>query len=157
MWGAHSSDALNVSMMRRRVRRGSGKTGERYGPSPAGVKAGCWMLDDNVERTGKELRTLLKESDVQIYTIGFGEHALGNPLRDIAEPTGGLSAFSLTDGDAEHFYARLALLLRRQYTLGFYPSDVSKKIPWRKLEVRLKTPKQMRPLKRSYQKGYPAF
>jgi Ca-activated chloride channel family protein len=107
--------------------------------------------------TGGELRKLLKEADVQIYTIGFGDHALGNPLKEIAEPTGGLSAFSLDFGDAEHFYARLALLLRRQYVLGFYPTDTSKKVPWHKLTVKLKAPKQMRPLRLSYRKGYPAF
>src|SRR5262245_923123 len=111
--------------------------------------------EENSSRyTGKELRALLKETDVQIYTIGFGT---GGVLEDIAEPTGGLSAFPMGVYDAEHFYTRLALLLRRQYVIGFYPTDTSNKIPWHKLHVKLNAPKQMRPLTLSYRKGYPAF
>ncbi len=104
--------------------------------------------------SGKELRNLLKETDVQIYTIGFGD---GGVLKDIAEPTGGLTGFPYDYATAEHFYTRLALLLRKQYVIGFYPTDASGKESWHKLEVKVKAPHQMGRLRLSYRKGYPSF
>lgn len=104
--------------------------------------------------TSRELRNLLKETDVQIYTVGFGD---GGVLQDIVEPTGGLTGFPTTPADAEHFYSRLALLLRKQYVIGFYPTDATNQVPWHKVQVKLNAPKQMGPLTLSYRKGYPAF
>lgn len=104
--------------------------------------------------TGGELRKMLKETDVQIYTIGFGTEGA---LRDIAEPTGGISAMPFGIDDTEHFYTRLALMLRRQYVIGFYPTDTTRSVAWHKLEVKLDAPKRMRKITLSYRKGYPAF
>jgi Ca-activated chloride channel family protein len=104
--------------------------------------------------TSRELRNMLRETDVQIYTVGFGN---GGVLEDIVEPTGGLTGFLNSSADAEHYYARLALLLRKQYVIGFYPTDATNKAPWHKVQVKLNAPKQMGPLTLSYRKGYPAF
>ena len=115
--------------------------------------------EENSSRySGKELANLLKETDIQIYTVGMDQLSGGGAvLRDLSEPTGGLAGFPMGFAEAEHFYARLALLLRRQYVLGFYPTDTSKKKAWHKLHVKLNAPKQMRRLTLSYRKGYPAF
>jgi Ca-activated chloride channel homolog len=111
-------------------------------------------MENSSRYTGKELRNMLKETDVQIYTIGFGDEGA---LREIAEPTGGISGSPYGIDDTEHFYTRLALMLRRQYVIGFYPSDTTRTIPWHKLHIKLNAPKQMRKLTLSYRKGYPAF
>jgi hypothetical protein len=51
-------------------------------------------------------------------------------------------------------YTRLALMLWRQYVIGFYPSKVTGGTAWRKLNVQIKAPKQLGKLKISYKSGY---
>jgi hypothetical protein len=51
-------------------------------------------------------------------------------------------------------YTRLALMLRRQYVIGFYPSNVTSGTTWHKLNVQIKAPKQLGKLKLSYKNGY---
>jgi Ca-activated chloride channel family protein len=111
-------------------------------------------MENSSRYSGKELRNLLKETNVQIYTIGFGD---GGVLKDIAEATDGLAGFPYDYATAEHFYTRLALLLRKQYVIGFYPTDTSGKDSWHKVQVKVKAPRQMGRLILSFRKGYPSF
>ncbi len=112
--------------------------------------------EENSSRySGKELQNLLKENDVQIYGIGMSEYSSGaGTLKFIAEPTGGQALFPFDYASAEVVYTRLALMLRRQYVIGFYPSNVTSGTTWHKIHVQVKAPKQMGKLKLSYKQGY---
>jgi Ca-activated chloride channel homolog len=112
--------------------------------------------EENSSRySGSELRNLLKENDVQIYAIGMSEDSAGaGTLKFIAEPTGGQALFPYDYASTEAVYTRLALMLRRQYVIGFYPSNVTSGTTWHKLNVQIKAPKQLGKLKLSYKNGY---
>lgn len=112
--------------------------------------------EENSSRySGRELQNLLRENDVQIYAIGMSEISSGaGTLKFIAEPTGGQALFPFDYASAEVVYTRLALMLRRQYVIGFYPSNVTSGTTWHKLHVRIKAPKQLGKLKLSYKNGY---
>jgi Ca-activated chloride channel homolog len=112
--------------------------------------------EENSSRySGRELQNLLKENDVQIYAIGMSEFSGGaGTLKFIAEPTGGQALFPFDYASAEVVYTRLALMLRRQYVIGFYPSNVTSGTAWHKLHVQIKAPKQLGKLKLSYKNGY---
>jgi Ca-activated chloride channel family protein len=112
--------------------------------------------EENSSRySGRELQNLLKENDVQIYAIGMSEFSSGaGTLKFIAEPTGGQALFPFDYASAEVVYTRLALMLRRQYVIGFYPSNLTSGTAWHKLNVQIKAPKQLGKLKLSYKNGY---
>src|SRR5262247_2060780 len=112
--------------------------------------------EENSSRySGRELQNLLKENDVQIYAIGMSEISSGaGTLKFITEPTGGQALFPFDYASAEVVYTRLALMLRRQYVIGFYPSNVTSGTAWHKLHVQIKAPKQLGRLKLSYKNGY---
>src|SRR5262245_42711462 len=112
--------------------------------------------EENSSRySGRELQDLLKENDVQIYAIGMSEISSGaGTLKFIAEPTGGQALFPFDYASTEVVYTRLALMLRRQYVIGFYPSNAASGTAWHKLNVQIKAPKQLGKLKLSYKNGY---
>jgi Ca-activated chloride channel homolog len=112
--------------------------------------------EENSSRySGKELQNLLKENDVQIYAIGMSEYSNGaGTLKFIAEPTGGQAFFPFDYASAEVIYTRLALMLRRQYVIGFYPNNVTSGTTWHKLHIQVKAPSQLGKLKLSYKNGY---
>jgi Ca-activated chloride channel homolog len=112
--------------------------------------------EENSSRySGRELQNLLRENDVQIYAIGMSEISNGaGTLKFLAEPTGGQALFPYDYASAEVVYTRLALMLRRQYVIGFYPSNVTSGTAWHKLNVQIKAPKQLGRLKLSYKNGY---
>ena len=112
--------------------------------------------EENSSRySGKELQNLLRENDVQIYAIGMSEFSDGaGTLKFIAEPTGGQAFFPFDYVSAEVIYTRLALMLRRQYVIGYYPNNVTSGTTWHKLHVQVKAPSQLGKLKLSYKNGY---
>jgi len=112
--------------------------------------------EENSSRySGKELQDLLKENDVQIYAIGMNEFSGGaGTLKFIAEPTGGQAFFPFDYASAELIYTQLALMLRRQYVIGFYPSNATSGTTWHKVYIQVKAPSQLGKLKLSYKNGY---
>jgi Ca-activated chloride channel homolog len=110
--------------------------------------------ENNSRYSGKELAALLKESDVHIYAIGMGDNAVA---KRVLELTGGrvYSWFGVTQiGD---IYVRMALLLRHQYVIGFYPSDTTSATKWHQVKVKVIAPKGLGRLSLSYKKGYQSF
>lgn len=112
--------------------------------------------EENSSRySGKELKDLLKETDVQIYAIGMSEFGNGAPtLKFLSEPTGGQAFFPDDYGSAEFVYTRLALLLRNQYVVGFYPNNSANDGKWHNVHLLLNAPKLLGKLKLSYKNGY---
>jgi Ca-activated chloride channel family protein len=114
--------------------------------------------DNNSRYSGKELSALLKESDVQIYAIGISELFAGaGLLKQIAGWTGGRAYFPLSDNEVGDIYTRMAILLRHQYVLGFYPTDTTSATQWHEVRLKITAPKGLGRLSLSYKKGYPSF
>lgn len=115
-------------------------------------------MENNSRYSGQELGTLLKESDAPIFTIGIGREMEGaNTLRMLAGLTGGKAFFPLDDNEVGNLYVRIALMLRHQYVLGFYPTDTSDGARMHQLRVKMKTPRQLGRLSLHYKKGYESF
>ena len=118
---------------------------------------------DNRSRYSEgELRRIVRESDVQIYSIGiFDTYASTieeqtGPilLTDICELTGG-RLFRITDmGDMGDIATRISAELRNEYVIGYKPSEVKKDGNWRKLKVRLLPPPGLPILDVHYRQGY---
>ena len=111
--------------------------------------------EENSSRySGKELQNLLKESDVQIYSIGINAAGGAGTLKFISELTGGEAYFPFDHFSAELIYTRLALILRRQYVIGFYPNNLTSGTKWHNIQLTLNAPRQLGKLKLSYKNGY---
>jgi len=118
---------------------------------------------DNRSRYSEaELRRVVRESDVQIYSIGiFDAYAptieeQTGPilLTDISEMTGG-RLFRISDmGDMGDIATRISAELRNEYVIGYRPSDERKDGNWRKLKVRLLPPPGLPILDVHYRQGY---
>jgi Ca-activated chloride channel family protein len=118
--------------------------------------------DNRSRYTEGELRRVVRESDVQIYSIGiFDQYAptteeqLGPLLlTDVCEMTGGRLFRVLDVGDLSDIAARISAELRNEYVIGYKPSEVKKDGNWRKLKVRLVPPAGLPPLTVHNRQGY---
>jgi Ca-activated chloride channel homolog len=122
--------------------------------------------DNNSRYTYKELRNRVKEADVQIYAIGITDPASDSlagygrgVLEEISRMTGGRSFFPSAYNEPElvEICTRIALELRHQYSIGFYPSDITSDAKWHKLAVKVNPPKGLGRLSLVYKDGYQSF
>jgi len=118
--------------------------------------------DNRSRYSESELRRAVRESDVQIYSIGiFDTYASTieeqtGPilLTDICELTGG-RLFRISDmGDMGDIATRISAELRNEYVIGYRPSEVKHDGNWRKLKVRLLPPPGLPILDVHYRQGY---
>lgn len=118
--------------------------------------------DNRSRYTEGELRRVVRESDLQIYSIGiFDQYAPTQEeqmgpvlLTDVCEMTGG-RLFKVGDlGDLGDIATRISAELRNEYVVGYKPSEVRKDGNWRKLKVRLVPPPGLPPLTVHNRQGY---
>ena len=118
-------------------------------------KKALLIISDGEENTSrysfKELRTSLRETDAQLYAIGLGA---GGSLPHITETSGGLTFFPHEYGEVADIYARIALMLRNQYVIGFYPNNESLTPRWHKIKIKVKVPRQIGKTVTYYRDGY---
>jgi Ca-activated chloride channel homolog len=104
--------------------------------------------DNRSRYTESEVRAVVRESDVQIYSIGiFDQYAptreeqLGPILlHDVSEETGG-QLFRVDDlADMADIATKISAELRNQYVLGYRSDDAKRDGKWRKLKVKLVPP-----------------
>ena len=97
-----------------------------------------------------EVRRLLKESDVTVYSVGIldGRDAgssLGMQgqsfLDELSGVTGGKSFYPQTNVEMDEIFERIALELRHQYSIGYTPKDFAPDGKWRKVKVKIKPPR----------------
>jgi len=94
-----------------------------------------------------EIVTLLKASDVTMYTIGFLNH-LGSyyqletrsRLQRLTEPTGGQAFAPGSLKDIEQAYDKVLADIKAQYTLGYVSTNAGTDGRWRKVEIRVTRP-----------------
>ena len=107
-----------------------------------------------------DVMTLIRASDVTIYTVGFLEHQSSSTrvlqraqLSQIAETTGGQAFFPSAMKDVEVAYDRIVAQIRAQYSLGYTSTNLKKDGQWRKVEIRVRRP-DLRGARVQTRKGY---
>ncbi|HZC24887.1 MAG TPA: VWA domain-containing protein [Candidatus Binatia bacterium] len=118
--------------------------------------------DNHSRYNENEIKSIAKESDVMIYSIGVFdryvptlEEAQGPELlTDITEPTGG-RAFTLENASEMPEVARhIGMELRTQYVLAYRPQDVAHDGKWHRIKVKLRLPKRLPFLQAHAKTGY---
>src|SRR5882757_171994 len=118
--------------------------------------------DNRSRYTENELRRAVRESDVQIYSIGIFDIYAATPeeqtgpllLNDMCEMTGG-RLFRVSDvGELGDIAARISQELRNEYVIGYRPSDLRHDGNWRKLKVKLQAPPGLPSLFVHHRQGY---
>jgi VWFA-related protein len=107
-----------------------------------------------------DVMTLVRSSDVTIYSIGFLMHQSDRSrleqrarLQQISEATGGQAFFPIVMKDVEAAYEKVAAQVRAQYGLGYVSSNTTQDGRWRKVEIKILRPGLRNP--RIYtRKGY---
>ncbi|HEY6340137.1 MAG TPA: VWA domain-containing protein [Bryobacteraceae bacterium] len=121
--------------------------------------------DNSSRYTESEVKAAVRESDVQIYSIGIFESMAGRNrtpeeasgpqlLNEVSESTGGrfFSADSLAD--LPDIAAKIGLELRNQYVLGYSPKNKERDGKFRRVQVRLVKTAGMPQLKATHRPGY---
>ncbi len=121
--------------------------------------------DNSSRYTGREIKRLVKEAEVQIYAIGIYEpvssrgrtpEELSGPslLTEIAEQTGGRQFPVENLNELPDVAARIGIELRNQYVLGYVPMNQNKDGKWRRVRIKLKKIRGMPPLRAHFRLGY---
>jgi Ca-activated chloride channel homolog len=120
---------------------------------------------DNSSRYSlREVKNRLRESDVQVYSIGIVEpfgardslEELTGPalLDDLAKQTGG-RLFEVDDLDALPAVAnKIGAALRNQYVLGYVPGGEMRDGKYHRVQVKIARPKGLPAFRTSFRSGY---
>jgi len=118
--------------------------------------------DNNSRYTEGELRSAVREADVQIYAMGIFDPDAATPeerngpllLNDIANDSGG-RLFRVDDlSEMGDIATRISSELRNEYVLGYKTDDLNMDGKWRKLKVKLSPPPGLPPLTVHARVGY---
>ena len=122
--------------------------------------------DNRSHYTAAQIESLVREADVQIYAMGVFEPVFSSTLTpeeisgprllsEIATQTGGRAFAAAVPGDMPSVATRIAVELRNQYVLGYYPKNKSRDGKYRNVEVRVAPPPGLgSPLKVHWRLGY---
>ncbi|HLF84813.1 MAG TPA: VWA domain-containing protein [Blastocatellia bacterium] len=115
--------------------------------------------EENSSRySGRELREMLKESDVPVYGIGISQLYQGmGTLQSLSGWSGGMTFAPMDEPQTRDIYTRIALMLRHQYAIGFYPTDAASPVDWHKVRIMINAPRGLGRLSLSYKNGYRSF
>jgi len=118
--------------------------------------------DNRSRYTEKEVKSIIKEADVLVYSIGIFdsefqtvEEALGPELLTEISGVTGASAYTLDNpsdlpATAEH----ISRELRNQYVIGYSPDSPRCDGKWRKIKVKLTPPHGLPAMKVQFRTGY---
>jgi Ca-activated chloride channel homolog len=118
--------------------------------------------DNHSRYTEDEIRSVVKEADVQIYAIGVYDHYAATAeerngpmlLGDIADLTGGRAYTIDNPNDLADVATKIGIELRNQYVIGYRPKNPTHDGKWRKIKVKLIPPKGLPPLRVYAKTGY---
>jgi Ca-activated chloride channel family protein len=107
--------------------------------------------------TSTEIKNVVKESDVLIYSIGvFADPLLGDALgvlNSISEQTGG-RMFRTQGMRLSDIAQKISIDLRNRYLLGYVPSNTERNGRYHQVEVKIVAPKGLPPVKAHWRTGY---
>jgi Ca-activated chloride channel family protein len=118
--------------------------------------------DNRSRYTEGEVRSQVRESDVEIYSIGIFDPYAPTPeertgpqlLNDLSEETGG-RLFRVEDiSEMGDIAEKISTELRNQYVIGYRPKDLTRDGKWRKVKVKLNPPQGLPPLTVHARTGY---
>jgi Ca-activated chloride channel family protein len=119
--------------------------------------------DNDSRYTFSELRKLLKESDVVIYSVGIlGGSDAGSSfgmegqaiLDELSSVSGGKAFFPRTAAEMDDIFESIALELRHQYSIGYKPSNFANDGKWHRLKVKITPPRGLPHLFVRSKEGY---
>lgn len=107
--------------------------------------------DNHSHYTATQIESLVREADVQIYAMGVFERGISfalppeeisgpHLLSEIADQTGGRAFAAAVPGDLPSVATRIAVELRNQYVLGYYPKNKARDGKFRKVDVHVSQP-----------------
>ena len=125
-------------------------------------KKALLIISDGEENSsrynGRELREMLKESDVPVYGIAISQLYGGTgALQSLSGWSGGMTFSPMDEPQTRDIYTRIALMLRHQYSIGFYPTDAASTVDWHKVRIVISAPRGLGRLSLSYKNGYRSF
>lgn len=118
--------------------------------------------DNRSRYTEGEVRSQVRESDVEIYSIGIFDPYAATPeertgpilLNELCEETGG-RLFRVDDiAEMSDIAEKISTELRNQYVIGYTPKNVARDGKWRKVKVKLTPPSGLPPLTVHARTGY---
>ncbi|MFL6352809.1 MAG: VWA domain-containing protein [Bryobacteraceae bacterium] len=121
--------------------------------------------DNNSKYTANQIENLVREADVQIYSMGvFGPFPylgisaaeLSGPhlLSQLSEQTGGRAFAAAEDSALPSIATRIGIELRNQYVLAYSPTNQNRNGKYRKVDVKLNPPQGLPALKSRWRLGY---
>jgi len=122
--------------------------------------------DNSSRYTLHEIRSLVMESDVQIYAIDIcdapsafvlaklSELAEQHWLSQVTDVTGGRTIAVDSATKIPAAAGRISSELRNQYVLGYRPNQSTRNANWRKIRVRVTRPKNSQPVQVYFKTGY---
>jgi Ca-activated chloride channel homolog len=118
--------------------------------------------DNHSRYTEGEIKSLVKEADVMIYSIGIYDHYFASEeerlgpqlLSDVSELSGGRSFTIDNPNDLSDVATKIGIELRNQYVLGYRPKNPGHDGKWHKIKVKLLPPKGLPPLHVYAKTGY---
>ena len=121
--------------------------------------------DNSSRYTETEIKSAVREADVQIFAIGIFE-SLANRgrtpeeaagpglLNELAEQTGGREYAVENVSELPDIAAKIGIELRNEYILGYTPKNRERDGKFRRVQVKLNQPRGLPPLKAYFRLGY---
>lgn len=118
--------------------------------------------DNRSRYTEGEVKSQVRESDVEIYSIGIFDPYAATPeersgpllLNELCEETGG-RMFRVDDlSEMSDIAEKISTELRNQYVIGYTPRELRRDGKWRKVKVKLNPPQGLPPLTVHARTGY---
>jgi Ca-activated chloride channel homolog len=121
--------------------------------------------DNHSTYTAAQIEALVREADVEIYAMGVFDPILSlaltpeeisgpRLLSEIATQTGGRAFAASLSGDLPSVAARIAIELRNQYVLSYYPKNQVRDGKYHTVEVKVSQQVGVPPLKMHWRQGY---
>lgn len=121
--------------------------------------------DNHSTYTAKQIEALVREADVEVYAMGVFDplasilltpEEVSGPklLSEISAQTGGRAFAASFAGDLPSVAARIAIELRNQYVIGYYPTNRAHDGKYHTVEVKIPQPAGMPSLKGHWRQGY---
>ncbi|HEX3880890.1 MAG TPA: VWA domain-containing protein [Bryobacteraceae bacterium] len=121
--------------------------------------------DNHSSYTPAQIEALVREADVEIYAMGvfdplasiaLTKEEVSGPrlLSEIATQTGGRAYAASVSSDLPSVASRIAIELRNQYVLGYYPADQKRDGKYHKVEITVNQPASFPTLKLHWRQGY---
>lgn len=118
--------------------------------------------DNHSRYTEGEIKSMVKEADVEMYAIGIYDHYFGSDeerlgpqlLSEVCDLTGGRAFTVDNPNDLVDIATKIGNELRNQYVIGYRPTKPGHDGKWRKIRVKLNPPKGLPPLRVYAKTGY---